>query len=64
MSDQIAPRWGSIDEAAAHLSVSRDTLRRMISRGEIRADRFGKRLIRVDLNALDAAGKPLARGAA
>ena len=57
------PRWGSIDQVAEHLAVSRQTVRRMISAGEIPARRFGKRLIRVDLNALDVSGKPLGRAA-
>lgn len=60
MSTHI-PRWGSIDDAAAHLGISRETVRRMISRDEIPARRFGKRLIRVDLAELDLCGKPLAR---
>ncbi len=61
MTDARAPRWGTIDETAEYLAVSRDTIRRMISRNEIPARRFGRRLIRVDLNALDLSGTPVAR---
>jgi excisionase family DNA binding protein len=56
-------RWGSIEEVAEYLSVSRDTVRRMISSGELPARRFGKRLIRLDLDEVDAVGEPLARTA-
>jgi excisionase family DNA binding protein len=44
--------WGSIAQAAAHYDVSRDTIRRMIARGEIYAERLGPRLIRVDLDSV------------
>lgn len=51
--------WVTLDEASEHFSVSRDTLRRMISRGEVEAKRFGPRLIRVNLSSIEAAGRPL-----
>lgn len=53
------PRWVPIPEAAEHFSLSPDTVRRMITRGEIEARRFGRRLIRVKLEAIEAAGRPL-----
>ncbi|WP_461476157.1 excisionase family DNA-binding protein [Microbacterium sp. HJ5] len=46
------PDWASIAQAAAALGVSRDTIRRMITRGDLAAERIGPRLIRVDLNSL------------
>ena len=49
----------SIPAAAEHLGVSIPTLRRYISQGHIRAYRMGKRLIRVDLNEIDASLKPI-----
>lgn len=52
--------WGTIPEAAEHFKLSPDTIRRMISRGEIDARRFGPRLIRVNLSSIEAAGRPLA----
>lgn len=52
--------WCSIQEAADHFSVSPDTIRRMISRGEIEARRFGPRLIRVHLGSILTAARPLA----
>ncbi|WP_295790919.1 helix-turn-helix domain-containing protein [uncultured Microbacterium sp.] len=44
--------WCSIAQAATALSVSRDTIRRMIDRGELYAERLGPRLVRVDLNSI------------
>lgn len=44
--------WASIAQTAAALSVSRDTVRRMITRGEVYAERVGPRLIRVDLGSI------------
>ncbi|GAB2699548.1 excisionase family DNA binding protein [Microbacterium marinum] len=55
----LAPRWGTIEDVMAHLKVSRDTVRRMIARQEIQARRFGPRLIRIDLNQLDASSTPV-----
>lgn len=51
--------WASITEAAQHFGVSPDTIRRMISRGEIDGRRFGPRLIRVRLEDVIRAAKPL-----
>jgi excisionase family DNA binding protein len=48
-------RWASLDQAAEHLDVSTATIRRMISRGELPAYRLGKRLLRVDMNEVEAA---------
>ncbi|MCK6080971.1 helix-turn-helix domain-containing protein [Microbacterium sp. EYE_5] len=54
-STPVAPAlngWASIADAATALGISRDTVRRMISRGEARAERVGPRLIRVDLSSI------------
>lgn len=51
--------WGTIADAAAFLKVNPRTIRRMITRGDIYAERVGPRLIRVDLASLDRIGKPL-----
>ncbi|MEV8171069.1 helix-turn-helix domain-containing protein [Microbacterium sp. NPDC077486] len=58
-TDALAPRWGTIDDGAHEFKVSPDTIRRMITRGEIEAKRFGPRLIRVNLASIEAAGRPL-----
>lgn len=50
-------RWGSIDQAAGESGVSGKTIRRMISRGDVYAERIGPRRIRVDLNSIQ--GTPL-----
>lgn len=54
-----SPTWGTIQEAAANKKVSTKTIRRWITDGIIYAERVGPRLIRVDLNSLDRAGRPL-----
>ncbi|MCU1414053.1 MAG: Helix-turn-helix protein [Microbacteriaceae bacterium] len=51
--------WIPIPRCAEELSVSSKTVRRMITRGEIEARRFGPRLIRVNLASLERAGQPL-----
>lgn len=53
------PDWASIQTVAQYLAVSDDTIRRMIARGDIPARRFGPRLIRIDMNLLDAASEPV-----
>lgn len=42
------PELLTLQEAAQKLSVSSDTVRRMIARGELPAYRYGPRLIRID----------------
>lgn len=49
----------TIQQAADSLKVSTKTIRRYISQGLIQAERFGPRLIRVDLASLDRLGRPL-----
>ncbi len=52
-------RWASINDAAEYVGVNTKTLRRMMARGEITGYRFGDRLLRFDLNELDAANRPV-----
>lgn len=54
-----ASDWGTIQEAADRYKVSAKTIRRMITRGQIEAKRFGPRLIRVNLASLEQAGRSL-----
>lgn len=51
--------WGTVKEAAELRKVSVKTIRRYITAGLIEAERFGPRLIRVNLASLDRVGKPL-----
>lgn len=44
--------WGTIQDAADIKRVSTKTIRRMITAGSIEAERFGPRLIRVNLATL------------
>lgn len=52
----------TINEAAHFLSVDPRTVRRMISRGQLKAKRYG-RSIRIAPSDLAKAGKPIARTA-
>lgn len=60
-------RFASIPDAATQYGVHHQTVRRWISQGRITGYRFGPRMLRVDLDELDAMLRPLAtakRGAA
>lgn len=48
----------TVAQTAHNLNCSPDTVRRMISRGELRALRFG-RLIRIAVSDLQRAGRPV-----
>lgn len=50
----------TIAQTAEALSCSQDSVRRLISRGELRAYRFG-RLIRIEAADIGQAGRPVAR---
>ena len=50
----VSRRWASIDAVAVYLDVHHQTVRNMIARGELTAYRSGDRLIRLDLNEVDA----------
>ena len=52
-------RLESIPNAAEYVDVSTKTVRRMIARGDLTGYRVGPRLIRVDLNELDAMLRPI-----
>jgi excisionase family DNA binding protein len=52
-------RFESIQGAAAYAGVSSKTIRRRISDGSLTGYRMGPRLVRVDLNELDALLRPI-----
>ena len=54
----LARRWASIQNTADYLGVTDRTVRQMISDGRLRGYRSGGRLIRLDLNEVDAAMQP------
>lgn len=56
------PRWGSITEAADYAGSCNRTIRRRIADGSLTGYRMGPRLIRVDLNELDAMLQPIPTG--
>jgi excisionase family DNA binding protein len=51
-------RYASLKEAADYLGVTGRTIRQWISEGRITGYRINARLVRVDLNELDAAMQP------
>ena len=51
-------RYVTTSEAAAYLGVTARTIRQMIADGRITGYRNGSRLVRVDLNEVDAAMQP------
>lgn len=46
--------WLSVQQAADHIGVSDKTIRRRIDEGVLRAERFGPKLLRIDLAVLNA----------
>ncbi|MCH5645361.1 excisionase family DNA-binding protein [Gordonia sp. ABSL49_1] len=51
-------RWASIQQTADHLGVTSRTVRSMIADGRLRGYRNGHKVIRVDLNEVDASMTP------
>jgi len=58
-SPPVARRFGSIADAAEFAGVNPKTIRRRIADGTLTGYRMGPRLIRVDLNELDAILRPI-----
>jgi excisionase family DNA binding protein len=56
---KFEPRYIPIEQASTYLSVDKKTIRRMIARGDLTGYRAGPRLIRVDLNEVDALLRPI-----
>lgn len=50
------PRWATRTQAAEHVHVHPETIDAWTEQGLIRAYRFGPRLLRYNLNELDAMG--------
>jgi len=51
-------RYCTIIDAAEYIGVTDRTIRQMIADGRLTAYRNGRRIIRLDLNEIDAAMKP------
>jgi excisionase family DNA binding protein len=51
-------RFAKLKDAATYLDVTERTVRQMIADGRITGYRSGSRLVRVDLNEIDAAMRP------
>ncbi len=54
----ITRRYVSISDAAEYLGVTTRTIRQMIADGRLVGYRCGPRLVRLDLNEIDAAMQP------
>lgn len=52
------PLWTMAD-AAVHLGVNPETIRRMIARGQLRAYRYGNRLVRIDPADVERMRRPI-----
>jgi excisionase family DNA binding protein len=50
----VGRRYAKINDAAAYLDVNPITIRNMLKDGRLRGYRSGTRLLRVDLNEIDA----------
>ena len=61
-SEILARRLVSLETAADIRDCSSRTIRRMISSGELTGYRFGPRLLRVSLDELEAAARPIPAG--
>ncbi|BCP00705.1 excisionase family DNA-binding protein [Mycobacterium intracellulare] len=58
MPDIPRRRYAKQAEAAEYLQVTERTIRQMIADGRLTGYRCGTRLVRVDLNEVDAVMKP------
>ncbi|MBY4573980.1 DNA-binding protein [Gordonia paraffinivorans] len=52
-------RWATLQQVADHLNVTTRTVRAMVADGRLRGYRNGRKLIRIDLNEVDAAMRPM-----
>ena len=58
MQNHTRRRYVSIAEAAEYLGVTTRTIRQMIADGRLTGYRSGTRLVRLDINEVDAAMTP------
>jgi excisionase family DNA binding protein len=58
-SPTVSRRYASLRDAADYIGVNEKTIRRHITAGRVTGYRIGSRLVRVDLNELDAALRPI-----
>ena len=60
MADTLTPRRRYVKpaEAAEYLGVTTRTIRQMVADGRLTGYRSGTRLVRLDLNEVDAAMRP------
>jgi excisionase family DNA binding protein len=59
MTTTLPRRYASIAEAGRYVGVAPKTIRRLIASGKLTGYHLGSRLIRVDLDQLDAIMTPI-----
>lgn len=52
-------RWASVAEVASYIGASEKTVYRHVWAGELPARRLGKKMLRIDLNDVDALLRPV-----
>jgi excisionase family DNA binding protein len=58
-SETVSRRYASLSDAAEYIGVNERTIRRHIADGSLTGYRLGSRLVRVDLNELEQALRPI-----
>mgnify|MGYP001033085615 CR=1 FL=1 len=58
VTQSLPRRYGTMSDAAEYLGVTPRTIRQMIADGRLTGYRNGSRLVRVDLNEIDAIMQP------
>jgi excisionase family DNA binding protein len=53
--ENSARRWASVKDTAAYIGVTTRTMRQMVADGRLTQYRLGPRIVRFDLNEVDAA---------
>jgi excisionase family DNA binding protein len=61
-AEQFGRRYATINETAEYLGITGRTVRQMIADGRLTGYRSGARLVRLDLNQVDAAMTPFGGG--
>ena len=59
MAQAVKRRYLSMSEFAEYWGCNERTVRRMIADGKLKAVRLGDRMIRIDIEALENAGRPV-----
>ena len=58
-AQKVDRQYVTLEKAAAYLDTSPRTVRRAIAEGRLTGYRFGKRMLRVEINEVEAALRPV-----